>query len=265
MRRRLSAVLSQFEPLPLAFSGLRATRLVSTVPYVGMKEHYAVARVESGHSEWWSRGRVWRSAPGGLQLQGPGDVHRDVSRQGPIVYQIISFPTDTVERLAGKMVLRPTLDADDPLGAPFQRLHDAVQRRAERFELEVLTTEAIAALVAVGSWRSQETRPVRRALELLRERMAEAITLDDLAAYAGLDKYHLCRAFRRQIGLPPHSYLTRLRVMHAKRLLHAGVRPTEVAAQVGLYDQSQLNRHFRKLVGTTPGRYFAQVSASKRA
>jgi AraC-like DNA-binding protein len=39
----------------------------------------------------------------------------------------------------------------------------------------------------------------------------------------------------------------------------AGVRPGEVAPQVGLYDQSQLNRHFRRIVGTTPGAYARRV------
>jgi AraC-like DNA-binding protein len=43
--------------------------------------------------------------------------------------------------------------------------------------------------------------------------------------------------------------------MRAKELLAAGVKPIEVAPSVGLYDQSQLNRHFRRLVGMTPGAY----------
>jgi len=43
--------------------------------------------------------------------------------------------------------------------------------------------------------------------------------------------------------------------MRAKELLAAGVRPSEIAPRVGLYDQSQLNRHFRRIVGTTPGAY----------
>jgi AraC-like DNA-binding protein len=33
------------------------------------------------------------------------------------------------------------------------------------------------------------------------------------------------------------------------------VKPGDIAQQVGLYDQSQLNRHFRRIVGTTPGQY----------
>jgi AraC-like DNA-binding protein len=94
---------------------------------------------------------------------------------------------------------------------------------------------------------------VRRALALLRGRMSEALTLDTLADYAGLDKFHLCRAFRSQVGMPPHAYLTRLRILHAKQLLAAGTPAKDVAPQVGLYDQSQLNRHFRRITGMTPG------------
>lgn len=94
-------------------------------------------------------------------------------------------------------------------------------------------------------------------MDYLRESLGDCVTLEDLADQAGLDKFHLCRAFRDQIGMPPHTYLTHLRIAEAKRLLDRGLRASEVAARVGLYDQSQLNRHFRRIVGTTPGRYAA--------
>lgn len=69
---------------------------------------------------------------------------------------------------------------------------------------------------------------------------ARSISLDDRAAHAGLDKFHLCRAFRTQIGMPRHAYLTQLRVMCAKQLLVAGgVRPSDIAPRVGFYDQAR--------------------------
>lgn len=243
------------EALAVSAPGLRAVRLSTDELHAGMKERYAVARVEAGRSEWWGRGKVWRSGPGSLQLLQPGDVHRDVAHDGPRTFQIVSFPAEAVERVIGDVRVHPQLDADDERGAPFHRLHDAVRDGADRLALEVAVAEAIAAFAAVGDANSEPTRPVRRALELLRERLAESVTLDDLATHADLDKFHLCRAFRAQVGMPPHAYLTRLRIMRAKLLLAAGVRPSDVAPQVGLYDQSQLNRHFRRIVGTTPGRY----------
>jgi AraC-like DNA-binding protein len=95
-------------------------------------------------------------------------------------------------------------------------------------------------------------------MEYLREHLADAITLDDIALVAGMDKFHLCRAFRTQIGVPPHAYLTHLRVARARQLLESGARASDVAQRVGLYDQSQLNRHFRRIMGTTPARHASE-------
>ena len=41
----------------------------------------------------------------------------------------------------------------------------------------------------------------------------------------------------------------------AKALLSNGIRASELAPRVGLYDQAQLTRHFRRIVGVTPARY----------
>jgi AraC-like DNA-binding protein len=237
--------------------GLRVAHVTTDEPMVGVKEYHAVARLERGHREWWVRGKVQRARPRSLQLMQPGDVHRDLAPDGPVTYQVVVLPARDIERAgAGRTVPADGyLAPDDPRGAPFHRLHDAVIAGADRLSLEVLTTEAVLAFATLKSTPPDHTRPVRRAMEYLRERLADAITLDALARHAGLDKFHLCRAFRAQIGMPPHAYLTHLRVWRAKDLLHAGTRPAEVAALVGLYDQSQLNRHFRRIVGTTPARF----------
>jgi AraC-like DNA-binding protein len=97
--------------------------------------------------------------------------------------------------------------------------------------------------------------PLRRAKDLLRSRYTESLSLDEIANEAGIDKFHLCRAFRDEIGLPPHAYLVHLRIARAMDLLRARLPASRVAAEVGIYDQSQLNRHFKRIVGLTPGQY----------
>lgn len=246
--------------LPVSVPGLRALRWSSDELYVGMKEAYTITRVELGRSSFFTRGKVWSSAPGSLRIQEPGDVVRDLARDGPATYQIVAFPPSTVQDVNGKVCVHSHLAAADTRGAAFHRLHDAVQAGASRLALEVAIAEAISAFAASRSANCEYTRPVRRAIELLRERLDDEVTLEGLADHAGIDKFHLCRAFRTQVGLPPHAYLTRLRIMRAKELLAAGVRPSEIAPRVGLYDQSQLNRHFRRLVGTTPGAYARDIS-----
>jgi transcriptional regulator GlxA family with amidase domain len=50
-------------------------------------------------------------------------------------------------------------------------------------------------------------------------------------------------------------YLTGRRIDRARRLLLAGERPVDVAAEVGFYDQAHLNRHFTRHLGISPARY----------
>jgi AraC-like DNA-binding protein len=78
------------------------------------------------------------------------------------------------------------------------------------------------------------------------------ITLDDAAKVVHAHPAHLVRAFSREYGMPPHRYLTGRRVDLARRYLLDGHPAAEVATLAGFYDQSHLNRHFRKMLGVTP-------------
>lgn len=253
----------RIDPLAISLPGIRAVRWSSDALHVGLKEAYTIARVESGYSDWWSGGQRWTSSPGSVQIQGPGDVCRDVPR-GASTRQVITLPANVVESVAGRVRFDPQLEAGDARGLPFQRLHDAVQCGADRLALEVAVAEVIAAFADLSNAKSDLTRPVRRAMDLLRGSVDAPLTLDRLAEHAGIDKFRLCRAFRAQVGLPPHAYLIRLRILRAKELLAGGVRPAQVASQVGFCDQSQLNRHFLRIVGTTPGQYARSTGAIRR-
>jgi AraC-like DNA-binding protein len=246
-----------FTELPVSLPSLQAVRGTTTSLHTGVKDRYGVGRIEYGETEWWGGGKVWRSAPGCILVKQPGDVVRHLAHHGPTTYTAVMLPTHDVARVQdeSRAVTIPQLDGNDERAAPFHRLIDAVCAGSDRLSLEVAVVEAVSALAVIGHTHPDYSRPVRRALEYIRERLGDSIMLDHLADYADLDKFHLCRAFRQQIGMPPHTYLTHLRIARAKELLHRGERATDVALEVGFYDQAQLTRHFRRLVGTTPGRY----------
>ena len=98
-------------------------------------------------------------------------------------------------------------------------------------------------------------RSVDSALAHLRAHYTQDIGLDDLAAAAGLSKFHFLRLFAARVGVTPHRYQLLLRVLHAKSLLRDGLEIAEVALRTGFFDQSHLTRCFHELVGVTPGRY----------
>lgn len=250
--------------LPVSVPGLAVVRATTAALHTGVKDFHGIGRVERGTTEWWGRGKVWRSAPGTILIKQPGDVVRHLAHDGPTTYTAVRLPTDEVARVQGRLVAIAQLAPGDERAAPFHRLIDAACAGVDRLSLEVALAEALAALASISGF-PDHSRPVKRALEYLRARIGDPVTLADLADHADLDKFHLCRAFRAQIGMPPHAYLTHLRIARAKELLRRGVRASDVAPLVGICDQAALTRHFKRLVGTTPARYGTAARAARSA
>ncbi|XXT20960.1 AraC family transcriptional regulator [Sorangium sp. So ce429] len=265
---------------PEALPGLCVARFRSDARlHRSVKDRLATASSETGSCEWWARGKTWTSRPGILQVKLQGDVHRDLRRDGPSRFQVVLFDDALLDeaRLAlGRRPFTPpprlALDEREPAGAPHARLHALLREPgADPLALQTALAEALRALVELTGGPAEPDgqrawgAPVRRALELVRARFTDPLSLDDLAAHARLDKFHLCRAFSDHVGLPPYAYVTHLRVARAQGLLVRGVPPSEVAARVGLCDQSQLNRHFKRIVGLTPGQYARSARHTTRA
>jgi AraC family transcriptional regulator len=78
-----------------------------------------------------------------------------------------------------------------------------------------------------------------------------------MAAAAHLSVYHFARQFKAATGLPPHQYVIARRAERAKQLLQteSDYSLAEVAASAGFSDQSQFCRHFKRIVGVTPGQF----------
>jgi AraC-like DNA-binding protein len=84
------------------------------------------------------------------------------------------------------------------------------------------------------------------------------MSLADLAAIAGMSKYHFLRVFRRLTGVTPHQYLISARMRRAALELASSRRPVlNVALDSGFGDLSTFNKRFRATFGSTPTRYRA--------
>ena len=78
-------------------------------------------------------------------------------------------------------------------------------------------------------------RYLLRAKDLADARYAEPITVDDLAAAAGLSRAHFSRMFTRTFGESPRSYLQTRRLERAAALLRYTDRSVaDVAVMVGV-------------------------------
>jgi AraC-like DNA-binding protein len=102
---------------------------------------------------------------------------------------------------------------------------------------------------------------INRVKEYLNAYYGRDITLDDLAEVAQFSPYHLLRTFRSSVGLTPHAYLIQIRIEEGKRLLRTGNPISDVSATTGFTDQSHFTRHFKRIMGITPGQYFPRLQS----
>ena len=100
---------------------------------------------------------------------------------------------------------------------------------------------------------------LQRVREHIDRHYARPLTNGDLAARAGLSRYHFIRSFRLATGDTPHRYLRRCRLERAKELLVTTPLPvTEICAQVGFGSLGSFSSLFRRETGETPGGYRAR-------
>jgi AraC family transcriptional regulator len=98
---------------------------------------------------------------------------------------------------------------------------------------------------------------LRAVVDYIHAHLDAELSLDHLAAVAHMSPYHFARLFKNSTGLPPHQYVIARRVERAKELLRDRERLplAEVAFEAGFSSQSHFTRHFRRLVGVTPGQF----------
>ncbi|RDI55318.1 helix-turn-helix domain-containing protein [Nocardia mexicana] len=219
-----------------------------------------------------SDGRWERSAwaPGQLEVMVPDrPVLRRYRAAGAMRSLQVHIPRDTVDstmaRLGGGPVdfdaVAESLTAGDPLIEQIVRavgdagaVDDLYAESAAAFLTVHLLTRH-ARLSAEPAPRREDAR-VRAVLALMRERLAEPITLADLADEVHLSVYHLVRVFREATGMTPYRYLTRLRIDEAKRLLReTDLTIARIAGRCGFAGPAALSTAFVRHTGVRPSVY----------
>lgn len=210
---------------------------------------------------------------GQLCLINPGQVHSGVPPPGsmPSYRNFYVSPewmrdlaTETCGRDVGIPEFARLIVSQPEVGRALQHLSRLLQHGGDRLEMESCMIEALTHLLtrhgnapARLAKAGREHRAMRLVQEHLADRVGEKVALEELAALAGLSRYHLLRVFKRDTGLTPHAFHTQMRVDRARILVRQGLPFADVAAATGFVDQSHFTTTFRQFTGATPGQYAA--------
>ncbi|CVI69896.1 AraC family transcriptional regulator [Alistipes sp. CHKCI003] len=96
-------------------------------------------------------------------------------------------------------------------------------------------------------------RRITRAVEWIRQHLAEKIDLKTLAGISAFSPYHFHRILTARLGEPVGEFIVRTRLEAAARMLrYTELSVSEIAYRVGYDAPSSLSKAFRKSFGVSP-------------
>jgi AraC-like DNA-binding protein len=233
-------------------------------------EYLVIGLVDDGVQSYTYRGARHLTPAGQVFIVNPDEPHTgEAATDTGYVYRTLCLGESAVRDLTRDLFtserhhhLKGAVFADSDLVAGFRQIHHSLIARAPKLETDVLLRDAVSVMFARYSDAPRETRDfgrakraVSKAQEYIEDNFSANLSLDDLSNIAAMSPYHLARAFTRETGLPPHSYLDKIRLRRARELLDRGTPIAVTAISVGYVDQSHLTNRFRRTFGITPKQY----------
>jgi AraC family transcriptional regulator len=209
-----------------------------------------------------------RRVPGALELMVPGrETVRDYRTASAMRTIQVHIPSATVARAAARLggsapdfetLSAEVAAAGDPVVEHLVRALPAaggVDDVYAESAAEFLTTH----LLTKGRHErlpGPEHAAVRTGIAVMHDRLAEPLTLADIAAEAHLSVYHFVRVFRAATGETPYRYLIRLRIERARGLLtDSDLTIGQIAERCGFASPGALSTAFLRHIGVRPSVY----------
>lgn len=128
---------------------------------------------------------------------------------------------------------------------------------ADDFALPSVQMLLLEFLNCSEKWRHEQNIPewMRRVHDLMNDRWAETLTLNDLANAAGVHPVTVSHYFPKYFACTFGTYMRKLKVEKALELLTPQASLTAIALECGFFDQSHFIRNFKELTGYLPTQY----------
>ena len=261
-----------------------STAAPSKRPY---REHHhtelEISLVTAGRGIFTVKDRQYDFAPGDIFLFGTHEEHYITDISEGITLMNLHFEPRFIWASQGEMFdakylkiffdrsdsFENRLDRNNPATVKIRRLlyemQSELEQRGPEFELmaKVKLLTILVLLIreydyvntAKSYSESAKFHGISRAMKYLDDNLEKQLTLDELAAKAGLNKTYFITLFRRLNGVTPWEYITARRIERATKLLKSDANIMSVAKKCGFNSASNFNRAFRKATGLAPSEW----------
>ncbi|MFT5807150.1 MAG: AraC-like DNA-binding protein [Moritella dasanensis] len=238
---------------------------------------YHIGIVTSGCQQYIHQGKVYHLAPGFISTLNPDEAHNgDNITLGGYKSHVMALPVDYVNDISREMNQPETffnapLVNNAVLSNAFLHLHQLLtteQVSSAKLQIETTMMAFITELFIhnggipiqqYSSTKKLSTPQLNYIRALFHDEPSQSFQLDELAQNLDLSKFQFLRQFKQSMGMTPHAYLKRVRLEYAKKALMKGGNLSDVAHQVGFFDQSHFNKAFKNAYLITPSHFQRRV------
>lgn len=256
----------EFERMEAFFSG----------PAYGPHRHdsYAIGVTLSGKQGFNYRGSLRHNEVGRCLVIHPDEIHDgQAGTDMGMRYRVGYIDPAQVQKVLGGRTL-PFLEggiSSDPRlcravsGLLVELEHDLSGLEYQDALYDFATAMDLASDNKQKSRKSFDYHAAETARQYIADNLHQSISLEELEAITGRDRWKLSRDFRVLFGTSPYRYLIMRRLEQARNLMLNNVNLAEVATSCDFSDQSHMNRHFKKTYGTSPKQWLNTLRNSKHS
>ncbi|MDF3883686.1 AraC family transcriptional regulator [Cupriavidus basilensis] len=224
---------------------------------------YAIGRTLCGVQRFQYRGGQRNSLPGGTVVLHPDEPHDgEAGSDAGFKYRIMYIEPALIQQVLGGKPLpfiKDGMSRDPRLHAATGILLQGMDSPIDPLEEDDALFDLAHALEAVSGAPARrqgyDYQAAERAREYIHGALHRTVTLGELEAHSGRDRWSLSRDFRLLYGTSPYRYLTMRRLDQVRSLLVRGQSLADAALAAGFTDQSHMTRHFGKAYGLSPARW----------
>lgn len=230
---------------------------------------FHIGLITDGQQKFHYQGSSYQVGSGQIVIMPPDELHDGHSLLDS-GYQVKVFSIDPqwlsdlaeLKRPGNTISFSELIIHDPGVFKPLARLHHSLtQNNISQLAKDCLPYEGFNQLFTrYGALAQKAAIPlgqqsVNTLKEYLMENLDQPVRLEQLSELCQLSPTQFQRHFKAKVGLTPYAWLSRLRLEKGMRLLKSGLCGTEVAHQIGFYDQAHFSKAFKATYGVSPSQF----------
>ncbi|MDQ0271715.1 AraC family transcriptional regulator [Cytobacillus purgationiresistens] len=246
------------------------TALSASITDFKYKKHshreYALGVTLNGVQKYNLDGTSMLSYQNGVMLFNPEQTHDGMAGgHSALDYAMLYIdPTIILEVVNKKEMIKfqKPIVYNRELASSIINLHNSITSQKD----DVLCCELIINLIGkvvqidpINKYKAENVR-IKKAKEIMHSNLSKTLKLEEICIELGISNYQFIRLFNAQTGISPYQYYLNCKVERAKKVIEDKRDVYIAVTECGFVDLTHLNKHFKRIYGTTAFEYNSQLN-----